>query len=268
MPRANRHFLPGYIWYITHRCHRKSFLLKFARDRRSYLRWLFEAKKRFGLSVLNYTVTSNHIHLLVKDTGPNVIADSSMQLIAGRTGQEYNRRKGRHGAFWEDRYHATANEANEHLHHCLVYIDLNMVRAGVVRHPSDWASSGYREIQNPPQRYGIVDLRELISLCGFNELADFQRAHREWVGEALRREMVMKEGRWSEAIAVGNLNFVEKVRSELGFKAEHRELIAEGGTHALREEGEAYGPNFAGENKALSSKNTRFWDKTPKSTVT
>ena len=25
--------------------------------------WLFEAKKRFGLSVLNYTVTSNHIHL-------------------------------------------------------------------------------------------------------------------------------------------------------------------------------------------------------------
>ena len=31
MPRANRHFLPGYVWHITHRCHRKSFLLKFAR---------------------------------------------------------------------------------------------------------------------------------------------------------------------------------------------------------------------------------------------
>jgi hypothetical protein len=50
MPRANRHFLPGYIWHITHRCHHKNLLLKFARDRRSYLRWLFEAKKRFGLS--------------------------------------------------------------------------------------------------------------------------------------------------------------------------------------------------------------------------
>jgi hypothetical protein len=48
--------------------------LQFARDRRRYLRWVFEAKKRFGLSVLNYMVTSNHIHLLVKDTGPNVIA--------------------------------------------------------------------------------------------------------------------------------------------------------------------------------------------------
>ena len=34
----------------------------------------------------------------------------SMQLIAGRTGQEYDIRKGRRGAFWEDRYHATAVE--------------------------------------------------------------------------------------------------------------------------------------------------------------
>lgn len=97
MPRANRHFLPGYVWHITHRCHRKSFLLKFARDRRAYLHWLFEAKKRFGVSVLNYTVTCNHVHLLVKDTGPGVIANS-IQLTAGRTGQEYNQRKARHGA--------------------------------------------------------------------------------------------------------------------------------------------------------------------------
>ena len=101
MPRANRHFLPGYVWHITHRCHQRKFLLKFARDRRRYLHWLFEAKKRLGLCVLDYIVTSNHVHLLIKDTGSNVIAES-MQLIAGRTAQEYNERKARHGAFWED----------------------------------------------------------------------------------------------------------------------------------------------------------------------
>jgi putative transposase len=84
MPRANRHFLPGHVWHITHRCHPKIFLLKFARDRRSYLRRVFEAKKRYGLSVLDYMVTSNHVHLLLKDTGPNLIA-RSMQLIAGRS---------------------------------------------------------------------------------------------------------------------------------------------------------------------------------------
>lgn len=56
------------------------------------MNWLFEAKKRFGLCILNYMVTSNHIHLLVLDTKDEVIT-KSIQLIAGRTGQKYNQRK-------------------------------------------------------------------------------------------------------------------------------------------------------------------------------
>ena len=93
MLRANRHFLPGYVWQITHRCHKKEFLLKFKRDRHRCLQWLFEAKKRYGLRVLNYTVTSNHIHLIVKDNGDRETIPKPIQLIAGRTGQEYNPQK-------------------------------------------------------------------------------------------------------------------------------------------------------------------------------
>ena len=99
MPRANRHFLPGHVWHLTHRCHEREFLFKFARDRKQYLHWLYEARKRFGLCILNYAVTCNHVHLLVKDTQEGVIA-RSMQLVAGRTAQDYNRRKTRVGAFW------------------------------------------------------------------------------------------------------------------------------------------------------------------------
>jgi putative transposase len=259
MPRANRHFLPGHVWHLTHRCHQKSFLLRFARDRRCYLRWMFEAKKRFGLSVLNYMVTSNHIHLLVKDTGQNAIAQS-MQLIAGRTAQEYNQRKGRQGAFWEDRYHATAIEAAEHLHRCLVYIDLNMVRAGVVDHPAEWAHSGYREIQEPPGRYAIIDLRGLMALCGFAEVADFQLAHRQWIEESLPHEKAVRDERWSRAIAVGSLAFVDNVRSDLGIKAMHREVAQRDGTYILREQSEAYGEDFASESDSLTLNNTISWE--------
>jgi len=58
--------------------------------------------------------------------GPGTIA-RSIQLIAGRTGQEYNQRKKRKGAFWEDRYHATAVESDDHLAQCMVYIDMKEV---------------------------------------------------------------------------------------------------------------------------------------------
>ena len=184
MPRANRYFLPHYIWHITHRCHQRKFLFRFARERRRYLHWLFEARKRFGLCVLDYIVTSNHVHLLIKDTGSDVIAES-MQLIAGRTAEEYNQRKGKQGAFWEDRYHATAIETDEHLHRCMVYIDLNMVRAGVVNHPAKWKESGFSEIEKPPKRYAMIDLPNLMKLSGFADLGDFQRTHRDWVEQAL-----------------------------------------------------------------------------------
>jgi hypothetical protein len=57
------------------------------------LHWIFEAKKRFGLSVLNYMTTSNHVHLLIKDTGPNVTADS-MQLMPGARRKSTTSEKG------------------------------------------------------------------------------------------------------------------------------------------------------------------------------
>jgi REP element-mobilizing transposase RayT len=261
MPRANRHFLPGYIWHITHRCHQKQFLLKFSGDRRRYLHWVFEAKKRFGLCVLNYMVTSNHVHLLVKDAGGDVIAES-MQLIAGRTAQEYNQRKNRHGAFWEDRYHATAIQADEHLHRCLVYIDTNMVRAGAVNHPSKWVHSGYREIQKPPKRYAIIDLRELTALCGFADSGPFQAAHRQWVDQTLENERAVRDERWSEAIAVGSLSFVENVKNELGSKAMHREVEQKYGAYALRERPEAYNANFGSKSEPLRLENTVLWNET------
>jgi len=259
MPRANRHFLPGHVWHITHRCHQRKFLLKFARDRRRYLHWVFEAKKRFGLCVLDYAITSNHIHLLVKDTGPNVIAQS-MQLIAGRTAQEYNQRRAIQGAFWEDRYHATAIEIDEHLHRCVVYIGLNMVRAGVVNHPGQWNESGFCEIQEPPKRYAIIDLRALRELCGFGELADFQRAQRQWIEEALGGTPAVRDDRWSEAIAVGSLAFIETVKNDLGVKARHRDVIEADGSYALREPSEAYAGKFTDKNDALRLENTVLWD--------
>ena len=67
MARAKRHFLPGHVWHITHRCHKKEFLLKFARDRCRWLQWLFEAKNRNGAfweDCYHATAVSSDRHLI------------------------------------------------------------------------------------------------------------------------------------------------------------------------------------------------------------
>ena len=260
MPRANRHHIPGQVWHITHRCHKREFLLKFAKDRRRWRYWLFEAKKRFGLQVLNYTATSNHVHILVIDSGPDVIPNS-LQLIAGRTAQEFNRRKERNGAFWEDRYHATAVERDEHLLHCLVYLDLNMVRAGVVDHPAKWEMNGYNEILNPPARYSVIDHLELRRLCGFPDAGAFQKQYKQWVEEAVGNGNLQRESCWTESIAVGSRGFVEEAKAQLGFKAIGRDVLEQlDAQFVLREKPAAYNAGFAAERVALSPKNTYFWD--------
>jgi putative transposase len=260
MARANRHFLPGnHIWHITHRCHKREFLLKFARDRRNWLRWLFEAKKRYGLRVLNHMVTFNHIHLLIEDKGEGMVP-RSIQLIAGRTAQDYNRRKQRKGAFWEDRYHATAVQADSHFVQCMLYIDMNIVRAGVVRHPSEWAFCGYNEIQSPPQRYSIIDRKRLMELVGIDVGDELSETYKGWVDEILMSGETARQSKWTQSVAVGNKQFIDRVREKLGIQAAGRDTIESGGSHELREPGASYSYDFGAKNGALSSENTYFWD--------
>ena len=246
MARAKRHYIPGQIWHLTHRCHKREFLLKLVKDRKRWLHWLFEAKRRYGLIILNYTVTSNHIHLLVQDKKRKNVIPESIKLVAGRTGQEYNIRKKRKGAFWEDRYHATAIENAHHLLKCLAYIDLNMVRNGVVSHPCEWQFGGYNEIQNPRKKYVLINYERLTKLAGFKHYEELQKVHKEMIEESLINKDIARQTQWTESVAVGSKSFMEKIKEKMGIKAKGRQIIKANDDEAfqLREASISYSAVF------------------------
>lgn len=207
------------------------------------------------MSVLNFIITSNHIHLLVIDRGQGEIA-RSMQLIAGRTAQEYNQRKKRKGAFWEDRYHATAVDTEEYLARCMVYIDLNMVRAGVVSYPEDWCWSGYHEIQNPPQRYAVINTKALLELFGVNRYKQYQQLHQGWIEEALKAENNQRMIAWTQNLAVGSEDYVTKIKLALGGAGKHKTVLVEGDVHTLKEPVTSYVVHLGAVKRTLSDDNT------------
>jgi REP element-mobilizing transposase RayT len=84
-----------------------------------------------SVRLLSYCITSNHAHLLARSEDPDGIS-LWMQRAEGQFAQYYNRRKDRSGAYWEGRYHSTLIDGGEHLERCMTYIELNMMRAGVV----------------------------------------------------------------------------------------------------------------------------------------
>lgn len=187
------------------------------------MQWLFKARKKYGIIILNYTVTSNHIHLLVYNDGRRDIISRSMLLVASRTAINYNKRKDRSGAFWEDNYHATAVETGEHFLECMLYIDLNMVRAGVVQHPKDWPMSGYNEILGEQRkRYCLIDMAWLMQMLGICDLSDLREEYETWIQEKLTFGRLQREKKWTEAIAVGNKEFVENIHTKTGKKLHHK----------------------------------------------
>jgi putative transposase len=120
-----------------------------------------------------------------------------------------------------------------------VYVDLNMVRAGAMRHPREWREAGYHETQNARRRYRIIDRGALSGLLDVSE-ERLATVHGAWFEGALGGGSWERQPQWSEAVAVGGRELVEEVQRCLGARGRYRVISEEHGTAVLREAEEAY----------------------------
>ena len=116
----------------------------------------------------------------------------------------------------------------------MLYIDLNMVRAGVVSHQAQWEISGYREIQRPPARYRIIDTNEVQRLLELDGLQRLQQTLAGWVDAALRDTAPTRVPAWSQSVAVGSTKFLETFRRSAP-NLRHRAIDGQDGQWSLRE---------------------------------
>lgn len=122
----------------------------------------------------------------------------------------------RKNSFSPGHFNVGPYKSGDHLSKCLVYIDLNMVRAGVVKHPSEWAFCGYNEIQEPKRKKVLINYQRLTELLGFNRYDEVQTYHKRWVDDYLENGKNTRDEKWTMSIAVGNRSFVERVKSLMG----------------------------------------------------
>ena len=209
---TSRHFQGGRSYHVTQRCHGRAFLLGKDIDRRAYLNLLWEAKQVWPVSLFAYNLTSNHVHLLLSAEEHEALS-GFMAHVSGAMGRNYNRRKGRAGAFWEGRYRSTLIQDGSHLSRCLFYIEMNMVRAGVVAHPREWPWSSYRELCGERQRYRLLDVDLLLRklACGpdRDHFRQWYRATLDAMSE--RRTELRREPWWGRAGIVGDRQFVARL---------------------------------------------------------
>ena len=111
-------------------------------DYQAYLGWLREGAEQLACRIHAYVLMTNHVHLLVSASNP---ADLSRlpQYLGRRYVPYFNRKYDRSGTLWEGRYKASTIDTEQYLLACYRYIELNPVRAGMVRTPGEYCWSSY-----------------------------------------------------------------------------------------------------------------------------
>ena len=204
----------------------------------------------------------NHFHLLIKTYPEDMIEDKEVKksfelyykgkrkFMDGQIGyfkskwcnlsefikelkqsftRYYNKKHNRKGYFWADRYKSVIIEKGEGLINCAAYIDLNPIRAGIVKKPEEyrWSSLGYlagttnrdnwikleKELEEEFESY-----REYVYECGAldknkgavveEEILEAERQGKFVINK--RDRFLYRTRYFSEGVFLGSKEFVRK----------------------------------------------------------
>jgi putative transposase len=142
MARLPRLTVPGYPHHIIQRGNNRQAIFGGAADYELLLGLVDEHARKQQVAVHGYVLMSNHFHLLATPETVEGIPQM-MQAVGRRYVRNYNLRHARTGTLWEGRYKSTLIQAERYLLACMVYMDLNPVRAAMVADPADYPWSSY-----------------------------------------------------------------------------------------------------------------------------
>jgi putative transposase len=142
MARLPRLTLPGHLHHIIQRGNNRQSIFVDAADDELLLGLVEEHARKQRVAVHAYVLMDNHFHLLATPESDDGIPQL-MQSVGRRYVRNYNLRHGRTGTLWEGRYRSTLIQPERHLLACMVYMDLNPVRAEIVSEPGEYRWSSY-----------------------------------------------------------------------------------------------------------------------------
>jgi putative transposase len=144
MARLARLTVPGYPHHIIQRGNNRQAIFSDRADYELLLSILDENAREFKVAIHAYVLMSNHFHVLATPVSADGIP-KMMQAVGRRYVRLYNQKHARTGTLWEGRYRSTIIQAERYLLACMVYIDLNPVRAGLAANPAiyPWSSHAH-----------------------------------------------------------------------------------------------------------------------------
>jgi putative transposase len=205
MARLARVVAPGVPHHVTQRGNRRQEVFFSGEDYAAYKELLIEGCREARVEVLAWCLMPNHVHLILVPRD-----EDGLRAALGETHRRYTRhvnlREGWQGYLWQGRF-ASVPMDESHLMACLRYVELNPVRAGLVRRARDWRWSSARAHLDG-RADGLVEPQKLLK-----RVPDWKSFLAEGLGEA-ELEAIRKGERTGRPL--GSARFVERLETKLG----------------------------------------------------
>lgn len=177
MARLPRYTIPEQPQHVIQRGNNRDIIFVAEEDYRFYLEKLHDACEKYSCILHAYVLMTNHVHLLITPLTEDGIS-KVMQSLGRYYVQYFNYQYKRTGTLWEGRYKATLMDSEQYLLICYRYIELNPVRAGMVKHPSEYPWSSYHfnamgksnELLTPHILYKRLGKNNLLQEKAYREL--------------------------------------------------------------------------------------------------
>jgi putative transposase len=143
MPRLPRSFVPGVPLHVIQRGNNRHPCFFAERDYIIYLEKLAAYSRAGHVAIHSFVLMTNHVHLLLTPTdasGPSRVLQDLGRYYVRYINSEYSRT----GTLWEGRFKASMVDSERYFLTVSRYVELNPVRAHMVRHPAEYPWSSYR----------------------------------------------------------------------------------------------------------------------------
>lgn len=144
MPTGPRLLLANACYHIITRGNQRQQIFMDKNNYEAYLLRLKRYKKKASFLLYGYCLMPNHIHLLGEPKELNNLAKFMQKLTRSYTGY-FNKKYKKVGHLWQGRFKSKVIVKDNYLIDCIHYIELNPVRANMVRAAADYEWSSYKE---------------------------------------------------------------------------------------------------------------------------
>jgi len=143
MTRLPRFCPLGIPQHVIQRGNNRSICFASEQDFSLYANWLNDYSQKFEVAIHAWVFMTNHVHLLVTPFKAGGVS-AMMQALGRRYVRYFNHTYRRTGTLWEGRFKSSLIQTEDYLLQCYRYIELNPVRANMVKDPSEYSWSSYR----------------------------------------------------------------------------------------------------------------------------